>query len=188
MSRLTTIFFCATEPVTTNSHRRSILGFRHFAGDRHHCIRPATPSPCHSERSRRILTQWTDLSKVWYPWMKESGTGREAVLRGAQDLGARLERRATASTSTPSARSRATGQPPLSMTKQERNNLAPAGRGRPGWSCGCSQAWPFGVKGQALQKDEFFAGADALYSAAPRGLCPTAWAMPVFPLGSWPSK
>jgi putative endonuclease len=39
---------------------------------------------------------WLDLSKDWYPWMKESGPGRDA--------------------STPSAQSQATGQPPLSMT------------------------------------------------------------------------
>jgi hypothetical protein len=46
-----------------------------------------------------INPHWLDLAKDWYPWMKESGAGRDA--------------------STPSDRSQATGQPPLSMTKQE---------------------------------------------------------------------
>ncbi len=45
-----------------------------------------------------VNPHWLDLAKDWYPWMKESGAGRD--------------------TSTPPVRSQATGQPPLSMTKQ----------------------------------------------------------------------
>jgi len=44
-----------------------------------------------------VNPHWVDFSKDWYPWMKECGAGRDA--------------------STGSARSQATGLPPLSMAR-----------------------------------------------------------------------